>query len=262
MSWLFSRALVEEYSEDICSDGVPFAQSSGSHTQQAYLPPDKMTAFSRLSQSGMMFKPLTGDHGAELLTSFLAAFPAKTSVALGKLPELREIALACGNTWRGLLAKFDPDTSLWKTAQGSLLGGSTEFSVIWPRSGMTVDGQCWALTMSERPTSARGSGLWPTMTANDCKPAGKVEVMEYRQKNCRTTVMRLRSAATEPHQIGLALNPTWIEWFMGWPLGWTGLGALEMDKFLKWQRQHGIFFTPTTMNAENDNLPKASNDNI
>ena len=35
------------------------------------------------------------------------------------------------------------------------------------------------------------------------------------------------------------LNPDWIEWFMGWPMGWTELEPLEMDKFLEWQRQHG-----------------------
>jgi hypothetical protein len=31
-------------------------------------------------------------------------------------------------------------------------------------------------------------------------------------------------------QIGGQLNPTWVEWLMGWPLGWTGCGASEMDR--------------------------------
>lgn len=35
------------------------------------------------------------------------------------------------------------------------------------------------------------------------------------------------------------LNPTWVEWLMGWPLGWTALEPLAMDKFLEWQRAHG-----------------------
>ena len=26
------------------------------------------------------------------------------------------------------------------------------------------------------------------------------------------------------------LNPTWVEWLMGWPLGWTALDVLETDK--------------------------------
>ena len=30
--------------------------------------------------------------------------------------------------------------------------------------------------------------------------------------------------------VGGTLNPTWVEWLMGWPLGWTDLKPLEMDK--------------------------------
>ena len=78
MSWLFSRVLVEEYLGDISSDGEPSVQLSGSHTQQAYCAPDKMTAFSRLSRFGMTYKPLTESRGEELLMSFRADFPVKT----------------------------------------------------------------------------------------------------------------------------------------------------------------------------------------
>jgi len=38
---------------------------------------------------------------------------------------------------------------------------------------------------------------------------------------------------------GGSLNPTWVEWLMGWPLGWTDLKPLAMDKFQAWQRSHG-----------------------
>ena len=36
-----------------------------------------------------------------------------------------------------------------------------------------------------------------------------------------------------------ALNPTWVEWLMGWPLGWTDLDALAMDKYLNVPPLHG-----------------------
>lgn len=32
------------------------------------------------------------------------------------------------------------------------------------------------------------------------------------------------------------LNPAWVEWLMGWPIGWTDLKPLEMDKFLSWRQ--------------------------
>jgi hypothetical protein len=82
MSWLYSRALVEEYLGASCLDGEPSVQSNGSHTQQAYCAPDKMTAFSKVSRFGMTFKPLTESLGEELLTLYLAGFHAKTSLPL------------------------------------------------------------------------------------------------------------------------------------------------------------------------------------
>jgi hypothetical protein len=40
---------------------------------------------------------------------------------------------------------------------------------------------------------------------------------------------------------GGKLNPTWVEWLMGWPIGWTDLKPLAMDKCHCVQQQHGIF---------------------
>jgi len=40
---------------------------------------------------------------------------------------------------------------------------------------------------------------------------------------------------------GGVLNPTWVEWLMGWPLGFTDLKPLVMDKFLCAPQQHGSF---------------------
>ena len=55
MSWHFSRALVEAYSEANSLDGEPSVPSSGTPTPQAFLSPDRMMAFSRLSRFGMTF---------------------------------------------------------------------------------------------------------------------------------------------------------------------------------------------------------------
>jgi hypothetical protein len=78
MSWLFSQALVAEYLGDISLDGEQSVPLNGNNTQQAYCAPDKMTHFCRVSQFGMMFKPLTETLGEELLMSYLGDFPVKT----------------------------------------------------------------------------------------------------------------------------------------------------------------------------------------
>jgi hypothetical protein len=38
-------------------------------------------------------------------------------------------------------------------------------------------------------------------------------------------------AHSDKTTIGGKLNPMWVEWLMGWPLGWTDLKPLETDKF-------------------------------
>ena len=173
MSWLFSQALVEASSAATSLDGEPSAPLSGSPTQQAYLPPDRTTAFSRPSRSGMTFRPLTDDLGAAVLTWCLEAFRARTSALRGGVQELTDSAAACGGTWRGSLARFDPATSSWRTAQHSLLEDLGESSVIWPRSGMTANGQCWELPMLGRRISGTGSGLSvPTPTVYDSTGKG------------------------------------------------------------------------------------------
>jgi hypothetical protein len=41
-------------------------------------------------------------------------------------------------------------------------------------------------------------------------------------------------------QIGGQLNPTWVEWLMGWPLGWTDCAASATDRFREWCALHGV----------------------
>jgi len=55
--------------------------------------------------------------------------------------------------------------------------------------------------------------------------------------------MRARAIASggsaTPPRSGLSLNPTWVEWLMGWPVGWTALERLEMGRFRRWWSAHG-----------------------
>ena len=38
---------------------------------------------------------------------------------------------------------------------------------------------------------------------------------------------------------GGLLNPPWVEWLMGWPIGMTALDPLTTDKFRQWLSMHG-----------------------
>ena len=43
-----------------------------------------------------------------------------------------------------------------------------------------------------------------------------------------------------PVAVGGTLNPNWVEWLMGWPIGYTDLQPLATDKFQQWLHSHGI----------------------
>jgi hypothetical protein len=303
MSWLFSQALVVEYLGDTYLDGEQSALSSGNSTQLAYLPQDKMTDFSRLSRFGMMFKPLTESRGEELLMLFQADFHAKTLAQQEKEMDLTENEAECGDTWRAWLAKYDPDTCLWKTPQCSLLEEEPELLATLPKWGMTVNGLLWELQTLEpitnetecglsenwptprscsamaatiTPESAWnqkrnpnletivGKRLWPTPTAHMAK---ETNAPSEHNRNTPTLTAQVNwptprtkgmcggsgawdllnknTTVEEARQMGAGnggkLNPTWVEWLMGWPLGWTDLKPLEMDKSLYVQQQHGNF---------------------
>ncbi len=281
MSWLYSQVLVEEYLGDISLDGEQSVQSSGSSTPQAYCAPDKMTGFSRLSRFGMTFKPLTESRGEELLTLYLEAFHAPTFPQQEKEQELMEKPQECGEKWRGSFTKYDPDTSLWRTHQCSLLGDLDEFLETWPQWGLMRDGECWeqrtleqtirgtesgslenwptprscsAMAATITPESAWnekrnpnletivGQRMFPTPTTRDYKGANGFETTKRKIADGQRAHMgQLPNVIQhlEQRPIGGTLNPNWVEWLMGWPLGWTDLKPLEMDKSPCVQLPHG-----------------------
>jgi len=286
MSWLYSQALVEEYLGDNFSDGEQSVPLNGSHIQQAYCAPDKMTAFCRLSRFGMTYKPLEENLGEELLTLFLAAFHAKTYQPQGGGLALTENEAECGEKWRGSFVKYSPDSCSWKTHQCSLLGGLDEFSETWPRWGLMRNGECWEQTQLEHPikesvygftvpTPVASDGttgsligkndnfyetktgmprkvnqngkdgsvglgrlvkMWPTPQASDNRDRGNMSNPSVQR---RVAIGKQISLSQSVHPTSGQLNPMWTEWLMGWPIGWTDLKPLEMDKSPCVPQPHG-----------------------
>ena len=255
MSWLFSQALVAAYSEEQSLDGEPSAPLNVTPTVHPFWHRDKMMEPSQLSRYGLMCRVLTADHGAELLTSYLADFRARTSAQPEREQASPEPAADYGDTWHGSLARYDPAMRLWKTAQPSLFEGSELSLVTFPRSGMTADGLLWELPTSAPRTSEIGSGLWQTPTVIDAG-SGRVNRSASDGATERPTLARMAktgllatptardwrsgkaSEATHKknsrplsEQIGGSLNPEWVEWLMNWPLGWTDLEPSAMDKY-------------------------------
>ena len=238
MSWLFSQALVAEYLGASSLDGEQFAPLNGKPTQQAYCALGKMTDFSRLSRFGMTYKPLTENLGKELLTLYLAAFHARTLAQQEKAQELMAKDQECGEKWRGSFVKYNQDLSLWKTHQCSLLGDLDKFSETWPQWGLMRNGECWEQTPLGLVTIEKEFGYWPTPTATDWKATGKLETLK-RQGDKNGAGHQNRPQYQYARKYNMKMPLAAQEILMKWPLGWTDLKPLEMDKSLYARQQPG-----------------------
>jgi hypothetical protein len=235
MSWLFSQVLVEEYLGENFSDGEQSVPLNGNHIQQAYLQPDRMTKFSRVSRFGMTFKPLTENRGEELLTLYLAGFHAKTSQLQEKEMDLTESEAECGEKWHGLLARYDQDTHSWRTVQCSLLEDLNESLQTLPRWGMTVGGELYLLPTLVQTIDENESGLLPTPCARDGKGARSIKAQKNSNRGATNSLpdyLRVLNNWQYPPVVV-------VEYMMGWLEGWTGLKPLVTDKCHCVQQQPG-----------------------
>lgn len=241
MSWLFSQALVEEFSAATCSDGEPSAQLNVMPTPHKFSRQDKTIEPSDLSRFGLTCAVLTEDRGAALLTWFLEGFHARTSASQEEEKASVGNDLASGWKWPASFAKWDPDTSSWRTRQCSLVEDSDVFCQTWPAWGLMRNGECLERTPPAPPTNERGCGLWPTPTKRDSRTLAGAQPPKRAPKSGLPLAWTVALSLPPEQRAGGRLNPVWVEWLMGWPMGWTSLQPLETAKFREWQQQHSIF---------------------
>jgi len=191
--------------------------------------------------------------------SSAAASPAKTSALPEKVLASPEQGPVFGTNTLGSLASYDPATSSWRTSQRSLLEEWEPFSATFPRSGMTRSGTLFELRTLVPHTGENGYGLWPTPRVSDIRDGRTLnaqgrrvsasgvyganladivkmwptptsrdwkDVTDPRTWNCTEDRDRFDQLGRAVFKDGTAtgggaLNPTWVEWLMGFPLGWT-----------------------------------------
>ena len=183
MTWILSKALMEayanshssqepgaDYSEASCSDGEQYAPLNVMPTPHPFWLRDKTTDILSHSLFGQMSALLTERLGEDALMWFREDFLAKTSPQQEKEQESREADQDCGEKWRGLSVKYDPDTHSWKTHHCLFQEDLPWSSVILPNWGMFADGELWELTTLPDFTAENGAGSgqsWPTPRAGN-----------------------------------------------------------------------------------------------
>lgn len=144
-----------------------------------------------------------------------ADFPARTPAASDCGPGSMEPARVFGLSSPVWLASFDRATSSWKTSPDSGCGGSTGLLAILPRGGMTRSGDVFELRTWERPTAEIAYGSWPT-------PHGICSPNKRRAGPSGNELGRaVNQAERAEGRPGGPLNPEFVEWLMGFPIGWT-----------------------------------------
>lgn len=97
-----------------------------------------------------------------------------------------------------------------------------------PNSGRMLTGKALEI-------EGKGPHVYPTPRATDGSKGGPNQKGSKGDATLPSAVQPT-GKSTRP----TLLNPNWVEWLMGWPVGWTGLEPLVMDKFRWWLRSHGV----------------------
>lgn len=192
----------------------------------------------------------------DLWTSLQAGIPASLSVSPGS-DEARTMTATsgrhllglyerCGRV--GLLAKMLLATSRWAsmtcflTWKDSATPGKRLLFRLWPSMPGTAEIDCglWpTIRSTDGDRGGRGDliqavrgnpnkhyKLWSTMTKVSGEHPGRVKVKPGQQTFLSAEVNEL-----EP--VPGSLNPPWVEWLMGYPIGWTDLQRSETQSSRK-----------------------------
>ena len=264
---IYLAALAEGYLATSCLDTNPSAPlksnpiASKSYTQGSKTVSFRGFPYLQMSKSSME------NLGGELLMSSQGGSHAKTLVQPEKGLESKDQNQDYGRKCGGSLARLCQFTFLWRTHQCSLFEEGTEFLLTWPQWAMWDEAECWEQTtpygireLRQRIMKGRESGLsekipTPTVFGNyNRKGASKTSGDGFATyiKRYPTPTSHMSKEGNFPSEInrqtptmGAVLggppNPEFIEWLMGWPIGWTDLKPLEMDRFRQWRNSHGRF---------------------
>jgi hypothetical protein len=107
---------------------------------------------------------------------------------------------------------------------------------LWPTPTVCGNYNRKGLSKSSGDGLATAVRLWPTPCASASKGSSPAALTRKSGKSRANDRIDHAVMASDGGQ----LNPEWVEWLMGWPIGLTALKPLETAKFREWQQQHSI----------------------
>jgi hypothetical protein len=151
------------------------------------------------------------------LTLFVAATPASRLASPAQTEKVSKTLGTCGHGYENPLAFLDPVTQSWRMYKVTLPLEELPLLKKLPTSGMTANGVLYQPPAWERITEEIVLSLWPTPVASGGLDGGS---------HSRATMKKLEGTEYEVPSTG-QMNPEWVEWLMGFPIGWTDLEDSE-----------------------------------
>ena len=138
--------------------------------------------------------------------------------------KLKPILAGSGRSSPVSSVSYDLSTSSWRTSPDSTAPEVQRSSLILPRAGMMRNGTLYLRRPSVPRISVTVSSLWPTPSATDWKRTPMTDYYAKREiQSLPTAVCQQCHCGTQQHRI----EPRFVEWMMGFPLGWTDLEHSE-----------------------------------
>jgi len=181
-----------------------------------------------------------GSHNLEKVDIISGGFPCQDISIAGKGEGIDGKRSGLWAEMHRVISELRPRFAFIENVPMLTIRGGGELLATLPKSGMMRNGKLWAQTMLVRGTEGNGFGLWRTPDAMGGGTCSK-EVLEemakgnwHRKSTGTQRQLRLQDqvrhpklfptpVVKEPSQPTGQLNPTWVEWLMGYPSGWTDL---------------------------------------
>jgi hypothetical protein len=106
---------------------------------------------------------------------------------------------------------------------------------IWPTPTVCGNYNRKGASKSSGDGLATAVKMWPTPCASASKGSSPAALVRKSGKSRATDRIDHAVMASDGGQ----LNPDWVEWLMGWPIGHTALEPLATAKYQEWLQQHG-----------------------
>ena len=162
-------------------------------------------------------------------TLFAVDFLVKMSVSQETEKVLKAKGQRSGQSSIVSFAKFSPDGLLLKTFQGfyqvTLESSFQKFSENFPKAGMLLHGELFLLPHLEQDTFESASSLLPTpkvVMPDNLRSAKNIRGSRIiRESGQDFGINLLDVVKTQENKTTGYLNPDWLDWLMGFPVGWT-----------------------------------------